>query len=80
MNKKTIITMMLALVTVAGQAQTKNYTIQGNLSEVTSASLIHRSSMPRTFQLHFTELTPSLIPFSLPPTAPSLPAISMEMN
>ena len=80
MNKKTIITMMLAIVTMTGQAQTKNYTIQGNLSEVTSASLIHRSSMPRTFQLHFTELTPSLIPSSLPPTAPSSPAISMEMN
>ena len=31
MNKKTIITMMLALVTMTGQAQTKNYTIQGNL-------------------------------------------------
>ena len=38
MNKKTIITMMLALVTVAGQAQTKNYTIQGNLSEVAKAT------------------------------------------
>ena len=37
MNKKTIITMMLALVTVAGQTQTKNYTIQGNLSEVAKA-------------------------------------------
>ncbi len=30
--------MMLALVTVAGQAQTKNYTIQGNLSEVAKAT------------------------------------------
>ena len=38
MNKKSIITLMLALVTVAGQAQTKNYTIQGNLSEVAKAT------------------------------------------
>ena len=29
---------MFALVTVAGQAQTKNYTIQGNLSEVAKAT------------------------------------------
>ena len=35
MNKKTIIlTILLALVAMAGLAQTKNYTIQGNLSEV----------------------------------------------
>ena len=33
MNKKTIITILLALVTMTGQAQTKNYTIRGNLSE-----------------------------------------------
>ena len=32
MNEKTIITMMLALVTMMGQAQTKNYSIHGNLS------------------------------------------------
>ena len=38
MNKKIIITMMLALVTMAGQAQTKNYTIHGNLSEVAKAT------------------------------------------
>ena len=38
MNKKTlIITMILALVAMAGLAQTKNYTIQGNLSEVAKA-------------------------------------------
>ena len=30
--------MMLALVTMAGLAQTKNYTIQGNLSEVAKAT------------------------------------------
>ena len=30
--------MMLAFVTMAGQAQTKNYTIQGNLSEVAKAT------------------------------------------
>ena len=29
---------MLALVTMTGQAQTKNYTIQGNLSEVAKAT------------------------------------------
>ena len=38
MNKKSIITMMLALVAMAGLAQTKNYTIQGNLSEVAKAT------------------------------------------
>ena len=38
MNKKSFITIMFALVTVAGQAQTKNYTIQGNLSEVAKAT------------------------------------------
>ena len=38
MNKKTIITILLALVTVTGLAQTKNYTIQGNLSEVAKAT------------------------------------------
>lgn len=38
MNKKSIITMMLALVAMAGLAQTKNYTIQGNLSEVVKAT------------------------------------------
>ena len=38
MNKKTIITILLALVTVAGQAQTKNYAIHGNLSEVAKAT------------------------------------------
>ena len=38
MNKKTIITALLALVTVTGKAQTKNYTIQGNLSEVAKAT------------------------------------------
>ena len=38
MNKKSIIMMMLALVTIMGQAQTKNYTIQGNLSEVAKAT------------------------------------------
>ena len=36
--KKSIITMMLALVTMAGLAQTKNYTIQGDLSEVAKAT------------------------------------------
>ena len=38
MNKKTIITILLALVTMTGQAQTKNYTIRGNLSEVAKAT------------------------------------------
>ena len=39
MNKKTIIlTILLALVAMAGLAQTKNYTIQGNLSEVAKAT------------------------------------------
>jgi len=38
MNKKTIITILLALVSMTGQAQTKNYTIQGNLSEVAKAT------------------------------------------
>ena len=38
MYKKTIITILLALVTMTGQAQTKNYTIQGNLSEVVKAT------------------------------------------
>ena len=38
MNKKTIITIMLALVTMTGQAQAMNYTIQGNLSEVVKAT------------------------------------------
>ena len=38
MNKKNIITILLALVAMAGQAQTKNYTIQGNLSEVAKAT------------------------------------------
>ena len=37
-NKKTIITILLAIVTMTGQAQTKNYTIQGNLSEVAKAT------------------------------------------
>ena len=45
-----------------------------------SASPIRKSSMPRTFRLHFTELMPSLIPSSSPPTAPSSHAISMERN
>ncbi len=30
--------MMFALVAMTGQAQTKNYTIQGNLSEVAKAT------------------------------------------
>ncbi len=47
---------------------------------VTSASHIHRSLMPRTFLLRSTELMPSLIPFSLPPTVPLSPVISMGMN
>lgn len=38
MNKKTIIAFLLTFVGVAGQAQTKNYTIQGNLSEVAKAT------------------------------------------
>ena len=38
MNKKSIITILFALVTVAGQAQTKNYSIHGNLSEVAKAT------------------------------------------
>ena len=38
MNKKSFITIMFALVAMAGQAQTKNYTIQGNLSEVAKAT------------------------------------------
>jgi len=38
MYKKTIITALLTLITLAGQAQTKNYTIQGNLSEVAKAT------------------------------------------
>ena len=38
MNKQTIITILLALVATTGQAQTKNYTIQGNLSEVAKAT------------------------------------------
>lgn len=38
MNKKAIITILLALVAMAGLAQTKNYTIQGNLSEVAKAT------------------------------------------
>lgn len=38
MNKKNIITALFALVIVAGQAQTKNYSIQGNLSEVAKAT------------------------------------------
>ena len=38
MNKKTIITILLALVTMTGQAQTKNYTIRGYLSEVAKAT------------------------------------------
>ena len=38
MNKKTIITILFALVAMAGLAQTKYYTIQGNLSEVAKAT------------------------------------------
>ena len=38
MNKKAFISMMFALVAVTGQAQRKNYTIQGNLSEVAKAT------------------------------------------
>ena len=38
MNKKNIITALFALVIVAGQAQTKNYSIQGNISEVAKAT------------------------------------------
>ena len=38
MNKKTIIAALLALVALTGQAQTKNYSIQGNLSEVAKAT------------------------------------------
>ena len=34
MNKKNIITILLALIAVAGQAQNNNYTIHGNFSEV----------------------------------------------
>ena len=37
-NKKNIITILLALAAMTGQAQTKNYTIQGNLSEVAKAT------------------------------------------
>ena len=36
--KKTIITVLLALVALTGQAQTKNYSIQGNISEVAKAT------------------------------------------
>ena len=38
MNKKTITTILFAFVVVAGQAQTKNYSIHGNLSEVVKAT------------------------------------------
>jgi thiol-disulfide isomerase/thioredoxin len=38
MAKKAIITMMLALVAMTGQAQTKNFCIHGNLSEVAKAT------------------------------------------
>ena len=38
MTNKTIITILLAFVVVAGQAQTKNYSIHGNLSEVVKAT------------------------------------------
>ena len=38
MNKKIISTILLSLVVVAGQAQTKNYRIYGNLSEVVKAT------------------------------------------
>ena len=37
MNKKSIITMMLALVTEAGQAQVSNYTVNGIFPEMTEA-------------------------------------------
>lgn len=37
MNKKTIITTLLALVTLTGQAQTNKYTIHGNFSKVAEA-------------------------------------------
>ena len=38
MNKKTITTILFAFVVVAGQAQTKNFCIHGNLSEVAKAT------------------------------------------
>ena len=38
MNKKTITTILFAFVVVAEQAQTKNYSIHGNLSEVVKAT------------------------------------------
>ena len=38
MAKKAIITMMLALVAMTGQAQPKNFCIHGNLSEVAKAT------------------------------------------
>ena len=38
MNKKSIFTVLLALIAMAGQAQTKNYSIQGYLSEVAKAT------------------------------------------
>jgi len=38
MAKKAIITMMLALVAMTGQAHTKNFCIHGNLSEVAKAT------------------------------------------
>ncbi len=37
MNKKTIITMMLALVSIAGEAQVANYTVNGIFPEMTEA-------------------------------------------
>ena len=38
MKRLTFLTILLALVTMTGQAQTKNYTIRGNLSEVAKAT------------------------------------------
>ena len=37
MNKKTFITMMITLVTMAGQAQVSNYTVNGIFPEMTEA-------------------------------------------
>ena len=41
MNNKTIITILLSLVSMTGLAQTKNYSIHGNLSEVVKATAKH---------------------------------------
>ena len=51
MNKKTIITILLALVTVAGQAQTKTVTVTGYSPALKDGTLVLAGTSPSRYQL-----------------------------